>query len=59
LIAFFDRVWYGRSMRHDPDQMRKEGTPEDTIEGMLASRKAVETKYGKVNLASAFRVAPR
>jgi hypothetical protein len=46
-------------MRHDPDQMRKEGTPEDTIEGMLASRKAVETKYGKVNLASAFRVAPR
>jgi hypothetical protein len=47
---FFDRVWYGRSMRHTSEEMRAEGTPEDIIAGMLAARKQVEEKYGKENL---------
>src|ERR1017187_401150 len=47
---FFDRVWYGRSMTHTPEDLRAEGTPEDIIKGMLAARKKVEQKYGKNNL---------
>ena len=47
---FFDRVWYGRSKRHTPDELRAEGRPENVIAGMLASRKKIEERYGKRSL---------
>jgi hypothetical protein len=47
---FFDRTWYGRSMRHDPVEMRASGTPDDIIAGMLPARQAIEENYGAENL---------
>jgi hypothetical protein len=42
------RLWYGRKM--PPGHYRKQGVPEEIIEGMLKSREKAEERYGKQSL---------
>jgi hypothetical protein len=44
----FTRVWYGR--KGTAAQYRREGTPEDIVQGMLKAKRAAEKRFGRKSL---------